>query len=248
MRIGYTVAACVLVASSSVLLGQTPPPPRPPATRVYGGTPLPAGPSRVERLDDKRARIGAVTVNRETREVSVPGVINDVPLFEFLVNTKDGYKSYESAIEAASNAIDFNLGLILIGLDPQRSTVRPRFHFDPVPPMGDHVEISVAWQTDAGERKVPADELMWDDGRKAVLPAGRWVYTGSQFIPGSTAFLADRDGVIVGFAHTPAPLIERADPVPPYGAIKLNPGLGLKPGTAVVLTVKALAPVEKRTQ
>ncbi len=55
-----------------------------------------------------------------------------------------------------------------------------------------------------------------------------------------TVFLADVDGVLIGFVHSPAPLIERADPVPgPYGAIRLNPSAGVAAGTAVTVTVRA---------
>lgn len=244
------VAICAIAAgcwvAPSHVLAQTPPqmPPQGPRRPlVYGATPPPRVPSRVEKLEDSRVRIGTVVVNLATKEVSVPGVINDVPVLEFLVNTRGGYKSYESAIEIDSNAIDFNLGLILIGLDRDHATNRPRFHFDPIPPSGDPVELWVSWMVDGAERRVRAEELIWDESTKTTMPVGRWVYTGSRFVQGSTAFLADVDGVVVGFVHTPAPLIERADPVPgPYGAIRINPTLQLKPGTAVSLIARAATP------
>lgn len=212
-----------------------------PKPKVYEPKPLPTGPSRMEKLQDGRIRIGPVLVDREHREVSVSGVVNDVPVLEFLMNTKDGYKSYESAIEAECTAVDFGVGLILIGLDKARTTARPRFHFDPVPPAGDPVEIWVSWTTPDGPRRVRAEDLLWDTMRKAALGPTHWVYTGSAFVDGQRGLLADRDGVLVGFVHTPAPLIERVETVPaPYGAIGINPDFGLKPGTAVTVTVRAL--------
>lgn len=215
-------------------------PQRPTAPRRgYGTVPAPTAPSRVEKLGSGTLKIGFVMVDLAKREVAVLARINDVPAFEFLVNTRDGYKSYESLIEANTNAIDFNLGLILIGLDRDRATRRPRFHFDPIPPEGDTVEMWVSWGAGAGERRVKADELMWNDATRTVVPHSRWVYTGSAFLRGSTAFLADQDGVLVGFAHTPAPLIERVDAVPqPYGVVRLNPSLGLKPGSFVKFSVR----------
>jgi len=214
------------------------PPVRTPRTR--SATP-PVSPSQVEKLSDSRVRIGSIEVDMAKKEVSVPGVVNETPVLEFLVNTKDGYKSYESAIEADCNAIDFNLGLILIGLDRERATVRPRFHFDPIPPQGDGVEIWVSWTSGSETKRVRADELMYDITSKRVVPAGSWVYTGSRFMPRSTAFLADVDGVLIGFVHTPAPLIERVEPVPgQFGSIQLNPTIGLEAGTKVTLTVRAL--------
>lgn len=239
--IAAVVAGCVIAAPA--LPAQTPPrvPPQPP--RVFRATPPPLAPSRVEKLDGSRVRIGTVVVDIAAKEVAVPGVINDVPVLEFLVNTKGGYKSYESAIEIDSNAIDFNLGLILIGLDRDHATNRPRFHFDPIPPSGDQVELWIAWTVNGVERRVRAEELIWDEGARASLPPGRWVYTGSRFVQNSTAFLADVDGVVVGFVHTPAPLIEWAEAVPgPYGSIRINPNLELKPGTSVRLIARAASP------
>ncbi|MGE0392521.1 MAG: YdjY domain-containing protein [Vicinamibacterales bacterium] len=242
LALGAALTGClVATASLPALRAQTPPPVPPPKPRVYGATPPPVAPSRVEKLDGSRVRIGTVVVDLAAKEVVVPGVVNDVPVLEFLVNTKGGYKSYESAIEIDSNAIDFNLGLILIGFDRDRATNRPRFHFDPIPPSGDQVDLWIAWNANGAERRVRAEELIWDEGAKATLPVGRWVYTGSRFLQNSRAFLADMDGVVIGFVHTPAPLIERAEPVPgPYGAIRINPNLELKPGTAVRVIARAV--------
>ncbi|MEQ1761348.1 MAG: YdjY domain-containing protein [Vicinamibacterales bacterium] len=202
----------------------------------------PTSPARVEKLSATSARIGAVLVDLAKREVSVAGTVNDVPVLEFLVNTKGGYKGYESAIEAESNAIDFNLGLVLLGLDRDRAAARPRFHFDPIPPQGDPVEVWISWTAGAETKRIRAEELLFDSGSEKALPASQWVYTGSQFYPRSRAFLADVDGVLIGFVHTPAPLIERVEPVPgTYGAIRVNPTLGLTPGTPVTVTVRALS-------
>lgn len=242
MRRSLTALLVAILAGGSLgaaVEGQQVRPKKPP--RSYGAVPPPTAPARVEKLDDGRIRIGGVLVDMARKEVSVTGVVNDVTVLEFLVNTKDGYKSYESAIEASATAIDFNLGLILIGLDRNRAVARPRFHFDPVAPAGDGVEVMVSWQEGGRERRLPAEDLIYDDGSKKTLPPGRWVYTGSQFVRNSTAFLADVDGVLIGFVHSPAPLIERAEPVPgPYGAIRLNPSAGLAAGTAVTVTVRPL--------
>ncbi|MGE0392597.1 MAG: YdjY domain-containing protein [Vicinamibacterales bacterium] len=226
--------------SAGTPAGQAGAPPTPP---VYVERKPPTTPSRVEKLSATSLRIGAVSVDMTRKEVSVKGTVNDPAQLEFIVNTKGGYKSYESAIEAECSAIDFNLGLVLIGLDRDRATARPRFHFDPVPPQGDQVEVWISWKAGTEVKRVRGEELVYDEGSKKVLTASRWVYTGSQFFPGSRAFLADVDGVLIGFVHTPAPLIERADPVPgSFGSVKVNPALGLVPGTPVTVIVRAVAP------
>lgn len=89
--------------------------------------------------------------------------------------------------------------------------------------------------------KAVAPGVVYDEGVKQTLPAGHWVYTGPRFVSDSKALLADVEGVLIGFVHTPATLIERVEPVPgPYGNVKLNPALGLTPGTPVLVTVRAL--------
>ena len=203
--------------------------------------PSPAVPSRVEKLSESTLRIGAIHVDLAKKEVTVPGTVNDVMVLEFLVNTKGGYKSYESAIEAECTALDFNVALVLIGLDSARSTDRPRFHFDPIPPKGDSVEMSVSWRTATGERRAKLDELVYNEGNKQTLQGGHWVYTGPRFMPNSRALMADVDGVLIGFIHTPATLIERVEALPgQYGNAILNPTLGLRPGTPVLVTITAL--------
>jgi hypothetical protein len=54
--------------------------------------------------------------------------------------------------------------------------------------------------------------------------------------------LAELDGVLIGFVHSPAPIIEnpRSGAVNGYGAVVLNTQLGLAPGAEVQLGVKAL--------
>src|SRR5262245_19706053 len=108
-------AACVL--HQAVAAGQqregspAPAPPPAPAPRIYMATPPPTTAAAVEKLGKNLLRIGNVRVDLSKKEVSVAGTINDVPVLEFVANTKGGFKSYESAIETDTNAIDFNLGL-----------------------------------------------------------------------------------------------------------------------------------------
>ena len=59
--------------------------------------------------------------------------------------------------------------------------------------------------------------------------------------------VSDIDGVLIGFVHSPAPIIENIGGagVNRYGSIVMNPNLGLAPETPVVLTVKALGSTPK---
>jgi hypothetical protein len=199
----------------------------------------------VERLGPNLLRIGNIQVDTAKQEVSVKGVVNDVEVLEFIANPKGGAKAYESAIEVDTDAVNFNLGLILIGLDHTR-TKWPRRGDPPMLPNGDPVEIWVEWTAGDQQRRVRAEQLVYSEVTKTTLSEGPWVYTGSVFIPENNAFLADLNGALIGFVHRGAPVIDspRSLTQGPYESNRLNPALNLKPGTSVTLIVKAL-PREK---
>lgn len=199
----------------------------------------------IERLGPGLFRLGEIQVDAAHREISVPGEANDARVLEFVANTKGAFKKYESALTLDSDAVTFNAALLLIGLDPAHARVPVR-HFDPIPPKGDPVEIWVAWKPPAGLKRVRVEELLFDKRTKKTLPDGPWVYTGSTFVePGR--YLADIDGVLIGFVHSPAPVIEnpRAGAVDAYGDIIRNPNLDMPGGMAVTVTIKALNSAER---
>lgn len=209
------------------------------------GPPPAEKPPAVEKLSATTYRIGRLHVDTARREVVVPGTVNEVSTLEFVANTRNGAKAYESAFTLDTGAISFNAALLLVGLDPSRS--KPSMmQFDPNPPQGDPVEIEVEWQAGGKSRRVKVDELLYDQRSKKTLPPGPWVYTGSTFYdPGDgrgRVFLAEIEGVLIGLMHGPQALIDnpRNDAVGGYGAIVLNPNAGLSPNTAVTLTVRAL--------
>jgi len=195
----------------------------------------------VEKLGPSLFRVGRVHVDTASRQVSVAGRINPVTTLEFIANTRGGFKAYESAITLDTDGVDFNIGLLLIGLDVSHSRV-PKRHFDPTPPEGDRVSIVVEWNRGAERVRVPVEQLMYDKVSQETVPTAAWVYTGSAILPDGR-YLANVDGVIIGFVHSPAPIIEHVAGagVNRYGQIVLNPNLGLEPDTPVTLTVQALA-------
>ncbi|HUK37132.1 MAG TPA: YdjY domain-containing protein [Vicinamibacterales bacterium] len=201
-------------------------------------------PAPVEKLSPTQYRLGNVRVDTATREVSVSGKVNpDVHTLEFVANTQDGWRAYESAVSLDTNAITFNAALLLIGLDSGHATGQPKFHFDPAEVAGDIVTISVTCP--GGEcQPMPAERLMFDRGKKENVGGGKWVYTGSRLLPDGR-YMADMGAVLIGFVHDPATIIEYSmgAGLRRYGQIVPNPNLGLAPGTIINMTVKA-APSE----
>lgn len=211
-----------------------------PAWMVFGqgvaGVPSPT----VEEIGDRLYRIGNIQLDLARRMATVPGVVNDVSVLEFLANTRGGFKAYESAIELDTDAYAFNLSMLLMGLD-NTNAVLPQKHFDPNPPEGDPVRVWVEWSKDGVDHRVPGERLLYNQEYDRVFPETHWVYTGSVFLPDGR-YLAQSDGVLIGFVHTPAPVIENPMPdgVGNYGAWVPNPHIGLDPGTAVQLIVEVV--------
>ena len=203
--------------------------------------PLPLPPGLLQKISDHEYRIGRMRIDTAKRAITIDGHVNDAHVLEFVACTPGGFKAYESALTLETGAIPLNTALILIGLDKTHARV-PTRHFDAVAPAGDPVEIALEW-TDGGDvHREPIERLLLDLRTRQPIPVGRWVYTGSTFVEGG-AYLADLDGVLIGFVHSPAPVIEnpRAGAVDAYGSVVLNQALGLKPGAAVTVTIRAAA-------
>lgn len=222
------ISPAALAVLCSVVLAYGQPAPKPPA---------------IKKLGASTYAIGSLRVDTATREVVAPATINEVSILEFVANTRKGFKAYESAMTVDVDAVTYNAALLLIGLDPLRSRV-PGRHFDPEPPKGDPVEMFVEWAAGGRSKRVRVEELLYDKRTNRTMPEGPWVYTGSAFVDlvDRQEFMAETDGVLIGFVHSPAPLIEnpRDGAVNGYGAVVLNPNLGLAPGQAVTLIVRAL--------
>ncbi|HEV8394080.1 MAG TPA: YdjY domain-containing protein [Vicinamibacterales bacterium] len=211
-------------------------PPKEQRQPFYGPPPPP---SPAERIGKDLVRIGTITVDTARKEFSVGGFINDVQVLEFLANTKGGWKAYESAIELDTNAVNFNVSCLLIGLD-NTDAVPSKMQFDPAPPQGHPLELFVEWDEGGKPRRVRAEQLIYNRVLKETLSEGPWVYTGSVFQQ-KVLYMAETEGALIGFMHTVAPIIESPRPISgPWGDTEINPEFNLKPGTQVKLIVRAL--------
>jgi len=192
-------------------------------------------PPAVERLGKDLFRIGKTRVNTATREVTVAGTVNPVTTLEFLANPPRGMKAYESALTLDVDGVTFNTALVLVGLERTHTRMLPNRQLD-----GDRVELWVELPGSPPKR-MRAERLIFDRATNAEAPESTWVYTGSMFLENGR-YLADSDGVLIGFVHTRSAVIDRPETlgVGRYGSVVLNPNIGLQPGMAISLTVKAV--------
>jgi hypothetical protein len=203
--------------------------------------PKPAAPPKsapAQKIRDGVYRIGKIETDTTSGELRIPGTINsEVTILEFVANTIGGNKAYESALTVEATGVEFNTALLLLGVDPSRSVV-PRRHFDTRPPAGDPLDIWIAWSANGAAKRVRIEQLLFNERTRRTLDEGPWVYTGSTMMDGK--YLADVDGILIGFVHSPAPVIEnpRMGASGAYGSIVMNKALGLAGGTKVTLIVK----------
>jgi len=198
--------------------------------------------AQIKNLGGGITQVGNIIVDENKKEVRVPGHLNmlEGPV-EFIACTKGGMKSYESVLEMETNAIAFNLSMILLGLDPKKGKASA-YHFDPSPPQGDSVDISIQWNTDKGVKSIMAQELIHNITSGKTLQADRWIYTGSIFLENGR-YLAEDAGVLIGFVHEPASIIEShfSGKFPSYGTYVVNKDLLLEVGTEIQMVIR---PVE----
>lgn len=212
-----------------------------PPSPIHPDAPKPAA---IVKLSPTTFRIGELMIDTAAKTLSTTGTVNEASTYEFVANTLNGAKAYESALTLNTNAVSFNAALLLLGLDHARSKPST-MQFDPAAPEGDPVELTVTWTDGGRARTVPIEELLFDQRANRTLAKGPWVYTGSSFFDTGEhrLYLAEQDGVLIGFMHSPQSIIDnpRADALGGFGAFGLNPNLGLKPGSVVTVTVKAVA-------
>lgn len=196
----------------------------------------------VQELGGEKFRIGAITVDRAKRLITVPGRMlpyEEVKPIEFIATMKQGYKSYESVLALDANAFEFNLACILIGLDADKAS-KVTYHFDPEPVEGDEVSIRVGWREDGQWVEKDAVELLKLGQEKPTSPSV-WVYTGSRFIEGDR-YLAQMDGVLIGLIHDPASIIEHREGIGlgNWGSVIVDPELAPAGGQEIRLRVQGL--------
>ncbi len=193
---------------------------------------------KATRLDDGQYAIGAIHVDQKQGELQVPGkVIRIKPPLEFLAVTQGGLKAYESMLELESDAFEFNLACIMLGLDA-KGAQGAEHHFDPRLIEGAPVKIWVSWQRDGKIIRLPAARILGGKGAKSA--SEEWVYTGSSFSP-KGKYMAAMDGALIGFVHDPASIIEHKQGLGlgDYGAIgDENNTIAPPVGTAITLIVK----------
>lgn len=196
------------------------PPPAPvsavkPAETPAEPTPAPVTPPEPQIVDlgGGRISIGAVTLDRKTREITIPAAVNmREGAVEYVLVGRNG-KVHEAVFTTDAGARDVHVAALLLGVKPEPD-LGPENSAAIVRRQG-AVAIRVEWDRNGPPEKIFLNETvnLSDPSTKAVsgtLPSGAWLYNGSRIEP---------DGVFAATRHESIISIIRDD-----DALVNNPG------------------------
>lgn len=199
-----------------------------------------AQPPHMEKIGEKRYRIGEIIVDQAAAEFTLPGTVLHLkdPL-EYLAVARGGLKEYESLLELSASPMEFNLACILIGLD-EKNSVKPRYQFDERKAEGQAVSVSISWQQDGETVRISGAQAMSIGDE--VFADDSWVYIGSMTSEDGQQFMADMTGTLIGFVHDPYSVIDHANgaAIGAYGLLTGNEDLLPPEGSIISVTVSLI--------
>lgn len=138
----------------------------------------------VQRLDEFRARVGQVLVDRRTHRVEMPGRFNQREgILEYYACASQG-KLHESVLEVHVEPSHLHLALLLAGFEPTEYRTDEKKGMVPVKP-GSRLKLSVEWKDAKGKpHQASAEAWLYDRRTKKAPPAQQWVFQGSYFYQG----------------------------------------------------------------
>lgn len=197
------ITLALLAALSTLLPAQDRAPVEPASLPAPDQTVEPVKPT-VEKLDETRFRIGQVTFDRKTREIRLPAEVNMTEgLLEFLLVHRNG-KVHESLLLTDASPTHLNLAFTLLRYSASRElyalpseTGGASEKYPDVPEdvkAGARIAIDVEWEDQGKLRRLPVNDWIQHSVKSTAMPAGPWVYGGSEFFEGK--FIPETSGDI----------------------------------------------------
>lgn len=169
----------------------------------------------IERLEDGRMQVGKVTFDPKTREIRFPAAVNMTDgLLEFVIVHESG-KVHESLFITDISATHLNLAFKLLRYIPSPELymlpngtggLSGEFpEVDDKVKAGSRIKMDIEWKDGDRVRKVPLNEWIQHAVKGDTMPAGPWVYGGSEVLNGK--FVPEITGDIAAIFVTNASLI-----------------------------------------
>jgi hypothetical protein len=158
----------------------------------------------VKKLDATRYQIGEVIFDQKFREIRFPAKVNMTEgLLEFLVVHQNG-KVHESLLSTEISPTHLNLAFTLLRYAASKELYplpnETGGTSDNYPEVSaeikaaSRVTVEVEWSDNGEIRRVPVNEWIQHAVKSTAMPAGPWVYGGSDFYEGK--FNAETSGDI----------------------------------------------------
>lgn len=153
-----------------------------------------AGPEFVKPLDGGRFQIGEIVFDRNLREIRFPAEVNMTEgSLEFLIVHEKG-KVHEALLATKISPTHLNLAFTLLRYKPspelyplpaEEGGAAVKFPDVPVEIKdGARIAIEVEWSEDGKLRRLPVNEWVQHGEKADDMPAGPWVYGGSEVVEG----------------------------------------------------------------
>jgi len=189
------------------------------------------------KIGEDLYRIGKAKADLKAKTLTCTGKINmSKGTIEYLAVAPRG-KRYESALMLDVHPLHFQIGLILLGLEPGGGLSRTdNPHKTQGAPKGSPVDVWVAWQRGGKSAKVRGEDLAWDITKSRPMDRNAWIFSGST--GGFSGFVAEEDLSLIATYRDPVAVINNALPTGLDDSIyKVNERLVPPTGTPITLTV-----------
>jgi len=174
----------------------------------------PVNPS-VKQLDEFRYQIGEVIFDQKTREIRFPCKVNMTEgLLEYIIVHLNG-KVHESLLVTEISPTHLNLAFTLLRYSPSpelyplpSATGGASDNFQEVPAeikAAARVTLEVEWNDEGKVRRMPINDWIQHSVKLTSMPAGPWVYGGSEFHEG--LYVPEITGDIAAIFIAPSALI-----------------------------------------
>lgn len=169
----------------------------------------------IEKLDDSRLKVGDVILDRKSREIRFPASVNmDEGLLEYLIVHENG-KVHEALLVTKTSPTHVNLAFTLLRYPPSRELYalpnETGGQSDKYPEVPDDVKaaariaIDVEWIDGGKTRRMSINEWVQHAVKTTAMPAGPWVYGGSEFFDGK--YSPEMSGDIVAIFLTGSAIV-----------------------------------------
>jgi len=193
------VKKCALLLFASARLG----------VPAQNQIPAPASPTNfpLKQISPEIFQLGSVRLDKNKRTVQFPAQLNmNEGLIEYLLVTSKG-KTHESLLKTDAEPYQIHTAMLLLGAKGAPPT--PELLQAPSSPYhanatngiakklfaGDGITIELSWTDSRGEKKIRAEESVFNLQTKKLASVENWIYNGSRVVEG--AFIAQRDGSLV---------------------------------------------------